>query len=351
MLNIYTSRIRQGTIHKGEEIDSMRFALEKPLAIREAQEAKKGMNAFAEIGVFVLVFAVATLMESVVALPFMLVELFSDQTVKDALASGNVTSLNLEHLSDLLQNSDMLSIVNLFATAAMIGVVLLFCKRIQKRRMRTLGFVKKNAGKEYLKGLLFGFVLFSAATLICVLTGTLTFNGISENFAVGLLVLLVVGYLIQGMNEEVLMRGYFLVSFGRRHSVWAAVIVNSLLFAAIHLSNKGIAPLAFVNLTLFGMLVSVYFVKSGNIWGAGACHSMWNLTQGCIYGISVSGTHNPSSLFSSVASSGGELINGGAFGLEGGLAVTIVLVLGILFLFWRYSTTKSLEQEGDGAPR
>ena len=55
----------------------------------------------------------------------------------------------------------------------MIGIVMLFCRAVQKRKMNTLGFVKKNMGKEYLKGLGFGFLLFSAAVLICVLTGSL----------------------------------------------------------------------------------------------------------------------------------------------------------------------------------
>jgi membrane protease YdiL (CAAX protease family) len=76
--------------------------------------------------------------------------------------------------------------------------------------------------------------------------------------------------------------------------------------------------------------MAVYLLKRGNIWGAGAIHSMWNFTQGNIFGIQVSGIDKLPSIFAFDASQSGELINGGAFGLEGGLAVTIVLALAII---------------------
>ncbi|HZK27488.1 MAG TPA: hypothetical protein VFD00_08125 [Thermoclostridium sp.] len=54
---------------------------------------------------------------------------------------------------------------------------------------------------------------------------------------------------------------------------------------------------------------------------------MWNFAQGNIFGISVSGMDMMASVFSFAPTNEGELINGGTFGLEGGLAVTIVLIL------------------------
>ena len=80
------------------------------------------------------------------------------------------------------------------------------------------------------------------------------------------------------------------------------------------------------------MLFRSYFVKRGNIWGVGALHSIWNLAQGNVYGIRVSGMQTGCSVLSSEMVAGRELINGGDFGLEGGLAVTIVLVVGTLVL-------------------
>lgn len=68
----------------------------------------------------------------------------------------------------------------------------------------------------------------------------------------------------------------------------------------------------------------------------GAIHSVWNLVQGNVYGIKVSGMETSCTMFSSAMTDGKELINGGAFGLEGGLAVTVVLLAGIAAVyFWR----------------
>ena len=55
---------------------------------------------------------------------------------------------------------------------------------------------------------------------------------------------------------------------------------------------------------------------------------MWNFVQGNIFGIPVSGMKIKASVLS-FSQQGNYLINGGDFGLEGGLAVTLVLVVSI----------------------
>ncbi len=182
--------------------------------------------------------------------------------------------------------------------------------------------------------------MFSAAVLICVLTGALRIEGFAATFGIGMFVLFVLGFMIQGMAEEVLCRGYFMVSVGRRNPMWAAILLNALVFAALHLFNSGISILAFINLVLYGVFASIYFIKGGNIWGVGAFHSMWNLVQGNVYGILVSGIDVDCTVLRSTSVEGMEIVNGGAFGLEGGLAVTVVLLVGIIFLLCRKGSKK-----------
>ena len=111
-----------------------------------------------------------------------------------------------------------------------------------------------------------------------------------------------------------------------------AIIVSSVAFGALHLGNAGIAPLAFVNLVLFGIFAGVYFVKRGNIWGIAAIHSMWNFAQGNIFGILVSGNDFGTTIFTSDINENMAIINGGDFGLEGGILTTIVLLAGTVFM-------------------
>ena len=114
--------------------------------------------------------------------------------------------------------------------------------------------------------------------------------------------------------------------------MWVAVFSNAVIFAALHLLNNGISVLAFINLVLFGVFASLYFIKRGSIWGIGALHSMWNLVQGNFWGLRVSGIASECSIFRSTMVEGRSIINGGAFGPEGGLGVSGVLLIGICIL-------------------
>jgi len=286
----------------------MNWKLKKSDMVQEAAQTG-GKNIILEILMFIGVFFVAMLAEGI---PLVIMQL-----------SGMFTG-------------DGLMAANLFMTIAMIVVTMLFCKLIQKRKMRTLGFKKPGMWKEYGIGLVVGFVMMAVIVLVGVITGsmTLTFNPEAATGAgIGMLVLLFGGFVFQGMSEEVLCRGYFLVSLARKKgNMCMAVIVNAIAFAALHLLNAGIAPLAFVNLVLFGIFASVYFVKRGNIWGIAAIHSIWNFAQGNIFGVLVSGNDFGTTVFKSEINESMTLINGGAFGLEGGILVTIVMVVGTIVM-------------------
>lgn len=317
----------------------MRDYFERPTVIKESMAAQKGLHPVLEILVFIALFFVSTIAVGIIQMPALIIGMIFNQSYLDALSIGDVEAEIT--LYNEMTTSAPFTIVSLFATIGMIGVVFLFCRFLQKRKLRTLGFVKKDMCKEYLIGMVSGFLVFSVAVLICVLTGSLEFHGFSAEFSIGFFLLFVLGYMIQGMSEEVFCRGYFMVSFSRRAPVIAAIMANALLFAALHLMNPGITVLAFVNLALFGIFASIYFLKRGNIWGVAAFHSIWNLVQGNVYGIEVSGMASNCSILESTAIEGRELINGGSFGLEGGLAVTIVLLAGIIFLCTRKPVDKA----------
>lgn len=309
----------------------MKDLFEKPQCVTEAANAKKGLHWALEILVFMAVFIVSQLAMLIVMIPVELILLFSNPEYLRAAGTGDVDAITRISMQVASSNAYMFSM--LAADIVMIVLVCLFCKLLQKRKMRTLGFSKKGAVKEYLIGALAGFVVFSVAVLGSVLAGGLKIEGISPTFSIGMFLLYLLGFMIQGMAEEVICRGYFMVSFARRYPLWLAVLANSLGFAAFHLLNSGISVLAFLNLVLFGIFASLYFIRRGNIWGIAAFHSIWNLVQGNFYGIKVSGINMGGSLLTTASQEGRELWNGGAFGLEGSLVVTIVLCAGIAVLY------------------
>ena len=315
----------------------MKDLFERSVPMQETEQTKKGLLWILELLVFVAVFLVASIAQGFATVPMQLVMLFSDKAYMAAVASGDVAKLTEASMevTQRLMESDGYMIGMLFSDIVMMLIVFLFCRFIQKRKLRTLGFIKKGMLKEYGLGMLLGFAFFSVCVLLGVLFGGLKIEGISPEFSIGIFVAYLLGYMVQGMTEEVLCRGYFLGSYARRYPVYAAVLANSLLFASLHLLNSGISVLAFINITLFGIFASIYFIRRGSIWGIGAFHSIWNLVQGNFYGIKVSGTPVGNTLFTTQAIAGKSLWNGGDFGMEGSLICTIVLTCGIIFLYTR----------------
>lgn len=315
----------------------MKDLFERSVPMQETAQTKKGLLWILELLVFVAVFLVASIAQGFATVPMQLVMLFSDKAYMAAVASGDVAKLTEASMevTQRLMESDGYMIGMLFSDIVMMLIVFLFCRFIQKRKLRTLGFIKKGMLKEYGLGMLLGFAFFSVCVLLGVLFGGLKIEGISPEFSIGIFVAYLLGYMVQGMTEEVLCRGYFLGSYARRYPVYAAVLANSLLFASLHLLNSGISVLAFINITLFGIFASIYFIRRGSIWGIGAFHSIWNLVQGNFYGIKVSGTPVGKTLFTTQAIAGKSLWNGGDFGMEGSLICTIVLTCGIIFLYTR----------------
>lgn len=301
----------------------------KTLFMKEA-ESGKGHSALVEILIaFVLLF-ISSVAMGIAQLPVLVIYLVNNKDYMSMLMSGKMDSQKM--LSIMSNMPEWVMIDMLFAEILLTLIVILYCRIVEKRKLLTLGFVKDKMAKQYLLGIAFGAAAFSVAYLICVVTGSVKFEGIAKDTTPLYILGFFFGYLLQGMAEEVLCRGYLMVSLSRKYHVKQAIISSSLFFAFLHASNNGFSLLAFINLFLFGVFASLLLLVFGNIWIAGAFHSIWNFVQGNIYGIKVSGTSASSSVFLTSNTAGREIINGGSFGMEGGIAVTFVLVAGISLL-------------------
>jgi len=160
------------------------------------------------------------------------------------------------------------------------------------------------------------------------------------------------GFLVQGMSEEFIFRGYLMNSVGGKHSAALAVGISALAFGLAHAANPGFNALALLNLVLFAVFASLYMLNSDNIWGVCAIHSIWNFMQGNFYGISVSGAVNADSFFITSAKSSHGFLTGGEFGIEGSIFTTLVLTAAIAAVLYAmiknkrlFSQTESREKE------
>ncbi len=222
---------------------------------------------------------------------------------------------------------------DLFGTGAVIAAVILWCRFYERRSLLTLGFARRGAVPEYLIGVVGGAVLFGGAVAIAVLGGAATITVSAAQPPLWYLALFFAGFLIQGMSEELLCRSFLMVTLSRRWPFGACAVTNALLFSLLHLGNPGVTFLALLNIFLFGLFASLLTLRRGSIWMAAAIHSLWNFMQGNFFGIPVSGLAGmPAPFVTELHAENAfqKLLGGGAFGIEGGIAATAVLVLGIL---------------------
>lgn len=287
--------------------------LVKPQMVAEAQKARFKPVFPLQLLIFLCIFIVIQIASSIPMVMYMMLMMI----LKNGLA--------LE-----MDSPPGMPLVSLFCTVVSTLLVIVYCRFIEKRSLYSIGFTRHRVVRDYLTGLLTGFVMLGASVLISTVTGTLEYDGVVLGNGLGLLFAFFIGFMLQGMSEEVMLRGYFMVSVAARAPMLVAILSNSLIFALLHLLNNGITALSMLNLALFGVFASVYTLKSNSIWGICAIHSIWNFAQGNIFGIAVSGSRIDTSVFSYTQTEAGALINGGSFGLEGGLAVTVVLFVGII---------------------
>ncbi len=213
----------------------------------------------------------------------------------------------------------------------------LWLKFYEKRPFHTLGFEKNGALLQYGRGLLLGALLFGGAVGLMALFGFVELaqgdpaqTGLA---ALGGVLLVALGWVVQGAGEEVVTRGWMLPVLGARTRPWIGIVVVSLFFSLLHGLNPNLSALAMVNLALFGLFAAFYALREGSLWGICALHSVWNWIQGNVFGFEVSGTNAGGGTLFKFVETGPDWFTGGAFGPEGGLAVSLMLLLGILVLF------------------
>lgn len=284
-----------------------------------AKEAKFQPPWWAQILLFVLVFNAAQIPASIPIIVSMIAEYFKEQSVQGIDTPFYEIVLSADAEGRLIA-------VQLLSTVLSAAAVLLYCKLVERRSFHSMGFVKKNAVPSYFIGLAAGFAMFSATFLISYIAGAVKYIGSDMNNGV-LYVLICVGWLFQGAEEEIVCRGYFMPSLSTKMPLWAAVLISSLFFSLMHLFNTGFNVIVLVNLTLTGIMFAVFAVRFDNLWVSCAIHSVWNFVQGNFYGLPVSGMATGPSVFRFELLDVSELWTGGEFGLEGSLSETIVMVV------------------------
>lgn len=219
--------------------------------------------------------------------------------------------------------------------AALLGGWL--CARIfESLPFRSLGFwFTKSWLKDSFFGAAIGAVSIAFAVLIGVLFGGMRLQ--TNEGAGGSAIFLTLGvsfivFVIAAAAEEALFRGYILQNFSRAKLFWFGAFGTSILFALAHKNNADAGALSLINTFLAGVWFAVAYLKTRNLWFPFGIHLTWNWLQGAFFGLPVSGiTSLTTAPFFTQTDKGATLITGGDYGIEGGIACTIaIIVSGVL---------------------
>ena len=223
--------------------------------------------------------------------------------------------------------------------------VFLWVRYREKRTFSSLGLYKQDWFKNLLKGFLIGAVQFSLVVVLLLVTGTGSLKLGQVNLQDFIFVLAIIPFwILQGGTEELVTRGWLFPAVSAKSNIFIGILISSALFGALHLFNPGVTVLSIVNIILDGIFACFLMLKYDNMWVLAGMHGAWNFVQGNIYGIQVSGQGASTSILNYSSQSSVDLLSGGAFGAEGSIFASIVLIGCIAFLYWSLKKENRLPQ-------
>lgn len=147
-------------------------------------------------------------------------------------------------------------------------------------------------------------------------------------------------FVLVAWYEELLFRGYLIRNlaegtrgrWGDRGAIVAAVVATAALFALVHVFNPNASVTSTLGILAAGLLLGLAYAWTGTLGVPIGLHVTWNLAQGGIFGLPVSGISTPARWIV-VEERGPDAWTGGEFGPEAGLSGLVAMLLGAAATF------------------
>ncbi len=219
-----------------------------------------------------------------------------------------------------------------------VGVAVFLSRRaIDRKSVESLGLAPEGMWRDMLAGIGIGGVMVGLLFTLMLAAGWLDFDGFAWQtvpFSVWALALLnlTLAFLLTGISEELMIRGYILQNIAEGLNLIWAVILSSALFALLHFGNPGGSlPAAVTGIFLAGVFFAFAYFRTRSLWLAIGLHIGWNLFLNGVFGFVVSGAGTPGLIRHTVTGPG--VWTGGAFGPEAGLLLLPALAAGAALVF------------------
>ena len=226
------------------------------------------------------------------------------------------------------------AVIELFAFALSVYIARRF---LDKRSFSSLGFkIDRKVIPDLLVGILITFIMMGLIYLVMRWLGWIQFNGFAWRtdplpVVLGNLLVFFMVFVVVGWQEELLSRGYHLQTLASGMTLFWGVVLSSIIFGLLHLSNPNATWVSALGIFFAGLFLAAGYLCTGQLWLSIGLHIGWNFFEGVVFGFPVSGIVAYPLLQINVT--GPESWTGGAFGPEAGLIVLPALALGAILVY------------------
>lgn len=216
--------------------------------------------------------------------------------------------------------------------AAVVPAVIL--SRFERRPWKLFGLPASYAfGRRFWSGALWGIaaitlLMFGLYGLHCFAFGHVALHG---RRVVRFAAYWALMFVLVGLFEEFLLRGYAQFTLARGMKFWPAAVILSGAFGLIHLRNGGEQWPGLLAAAFIGLFFCLTLRRTGNLWFAVGFHAAWDWGETFLYSVPDSGMVAPGHLLSS-SLHGPDWLTGGSVGPEGSVLCFLVIAMAwILF--------------------
>lgn len=218
----------------------------------------------------------------------------------------------------------------LLTIALLIAAQKLVLRRLGDRKHDDLPMASVASGLLLGTGL--AFILFSAIVGIAALLGAYSivgWGGLTD-----WIILLFTAGISAAFVEEFIFRGILFRWIEELGGSWAALVITSALFGLAHIGNDNATWFSSFTIAVeAGLMLGGAYMLTRSLWLPVGIHFGWNMTQGLIWDVPVSGNDVDGLVDARLV--GDPLISGGAFGLEASV-IALLLAGGFgVWLVWR----------------
>ena len=207
---------------------------------------------------------------------------------------------------------------------------------LDKRSFASIGFeINRLIIFDILAGIMITCIMMGSIFVAMQALGWLKFESFAWNIdpaqtVISQTLLFFVIFILVGVNEELLFRGYYLQSITSGLNLFWGLLISSLIFGILHLGNPNATWVSAAGIFCAGLFLAYGYIRTRQLWLSIGLHLGWNFFEGVVFGYPVSGL----SIYPlmNIKVSGPQVWTGGAFGPEAGLIILPALVLGAVLV-------------------